>query len=134
MPRDWLYRLWLKKRGGVPPRVPDLELMTPEQRREWRDSAPRNAGIIERAARAFPGRPPRYVQAYRTYLTILLRMDMGDSYEREYKKLPEWAKWRNRFPVEACLLPGKKFKKRVRPNPLKLLALVPAKGKKKGIA
>jgi hypothetical protein len=127
---EWPYRRWLSD-GNKPPQALDLDLMTPDERRAWRMQFPLGVPITEGAAMAFPDRPPGYVQAFRGYMAIISRMEHGLPCKQHYAQLPEWAKWRNRFPVEACTLPGKRFKKRVKSDPLKLLALVPAKRKRR---
>jgi hypothetical protein len=72
----------------------------------------------------FPDKPPGYTTARRMLKAIAeYKLRQWPNHDRFYQRLPEWAKWRTRFPVSACVQPGKKFKKHVNRdnNPMDLL-------------
>ena len=115
MARDWPYRRWLKS-NGRPPTVPDLDLMDDAALRAWIAAVPRGT-LTGEAAHAFPGKPPGYVRAYRLFVAIAHAKLKGRPWAEYYKRLPDWARWRDRFPVLACVRAGERFRKRIkRPN------------------
>lgn len=90
--------------------------------RDWLKAVPHKRAITTVAEARFPGRPPGFLVAYRLLLTIAHFKLRGKSYESHYRRLPVWARWRDYLPVDACVLPGKKFRKHPpKTNPIDLL-------------
>lgn len=68
--------------------------------------------LMAGARACFPDEPPLYATAYRLLLLIGYRRGRGKRYEEFYAKLPDWARWRDRLPVDLMVKDGRKFKTR----------------------
>ena len=109
--------------------VPDLDLMDSVALHAFLADC-RKTGITETARRIFPSKPKYYMRtalAFYRMAHFRIKILRGDKnalavYERNYRELPAWAKWRDRFPVQACVPDGDKFlRKPIKRNPLDLL-------------
>jgi hypothetical protein len=92
-------------------RVPDIDHAPTVDLLAW--AIPdKGSGMVRRAAAAFPSKPSGYTVAYHWLCVAANQRLRGESYEGAYDRLPEWARWRERFPVRACVAEGQRFRKR----------------------
>lgn len=92
----------------------DLDVMTREDLRAFLNSWPRGMSLTEWARTVFPSRPIGFRDTAHS-LYVMARMkycNCTGAFEARYKKLPEYAQWRQRFTVRATVAPGKTFRKR----------------------
>jgi len=105
-------RVRVTKDSGPRPELPLYDLDIPETRAWFR----RLALGQNWERRVYPQRPRGYIEAARTLLDLAevrLSSQTGrGEFERLYRGLPGWAQWRRVFNPAACVLPGRKFRKR----------------------